>query len=354
VRASTAEPTAARAFAWRPPLDRWLDELGRGVEQWSPNPALGLDREALARCVLSGVELREPWLWHPTAQAVNLPEGVRVDPLFADTQFAVWIAAHSEDDLGTVTLPQRMRLWFPSGPDWIEAGTHGLGSIAERMAEPAIADVAVDAWCDCVGAELAGSWAAQPPTTDAEIEEFERQLARLLSCLEWLSSAMPECHAWVLDVARVIVPLRGSGGGFRSGSAPDLPGAIHLDLLSELQILEGLIHESAHCHLFRAEAAAALVDPADDARFPSPLRPEPRPLRGVLLAYHALAYICVLYGRLLAIANAGGDTVATAYDDLRARAQDAEQVLVAERGRLTSAGAAFFDRTQAELGDVYA
>lgn len=348
------QPDAASAFAWWPPLDSWLDQLAPRVECWTPHPTLGLDRGRIVRAALDGVELRESWLWHPSVKAVDSPTGGGRAQLKIDAQFAVWVAANSNVDLGTIAMSEPTRLWFPSGTAELRAGAHSLRDLGNNMSDLGPSEIAVDVWCDSVAAAPPGSWAIEPPREDSAVEELERQLTRYLMAVEWLSKQMPQCYAWAAEVVKVVVPLRGGEGLFRSGSSPDLPGVVQLDLLNELQILEGLVHEAAHLHLFRAEAAAALVDPNDDARFPSPLRPEPRPLRGILLAYHALAYICALYGGVLALAESADQRVVVQCADLRAKAKDAEQVLVAERRRLTPAGRAFVDRAQIELRSFHA
>jgi hypothetical protein len=57
---------------------------------------------------------------------------------------------------------------------------------------------------------------------------------------------------------------------------------------SLISMIDGLIHESAHAHLFSLSLGESFVHNPDDERYPSPLRRDPRPLDGI---FHA-AYVC--------------------------------------------------------------
>jgi HEXXH motif-containing protein len=110
-------------------------------------------------------------------------------------------------------------------------------------------------------------------------------------------------------------------------------------------VLEALVHESAHHHLCLAEMESLLVDPKHDGTYPSPLRPEPRPLRGILLAYHALAYICALYVEARACGFIPRDAYRSEADDLQSKLDAAESTLCSSRQFLTESGDQFFSET---------
>jgi HEXXH motif-containing protein len=123
----------------------------------------------------------------------------------------------------------------------------------------------------------------------------------------------------------------------------EIAGMVALDVFGgEIQILEALVHESAHRHLYIAEMDAPLIDPDCEERFRSPLRPEPRPLRGIMLACHALAYICLFYEEA---AKTGLETPTGALSELQNYLEDAAATLVANRHLLTPAGTEFLERT---------
>ena len=117
-----------------------------------------------------------------------------------------------------------------------------------------------------------------------------------------LLAALPEVAGWLRATTRALDLLperffaKAPDGALVSCSSPEVPGFIRITRCREpLKLLEMLVHETAHLYLFRAEAAAPLIDPSSTLSFSSPLRHEPRPLRGILLALHACAYIAAAY-----------------------------------------------------------
>jgi HEXXH motif-containing protein len=84
--------------------------------------------------------------------------------------------------------------------------------------------------------------------------------------------------------------------------------------------LESIVHESAHLHLYMALAQEPLIDPDHDGHYKSPLRPDPRPLRGILLAYHALAYIAALFADVSRLDDASSERLAGVRQRVRAAA----------------------------------
>jgi HEXXH motif-containing protein len=84
----------------------------------------------------------------------------------------------------------------------------------------------------------------------------------------------------------------------------------------------------------------------ESLRFPSPLKAKARPLRGVMLAYHALAYITALYD---ALERAGVTSDRRGLADelarLRAAADAAEATCLKARHLLTAHGRHFLDQT---------
>jgi HEXXH motif-containing protein len=94
-----------------------------------------------------------------------------------------------------------------------------------------------------------------------------------------------------------------------------------------------------------AEATSALVDPRHTSIYKSPLRDDPRPLRGVLLACHALAYIAAFYTDALQASLAAARRLEAHISETRHKLHDALGVLLANRQHLTADGGDFLDRT---------
>jgi hypothetical protein len=344
---STAAP-----WAWRPSKNAWFRGLLVPITAWRPDPALELDGSALVRRLCEAAEGNEEWLFHPLINPLVLAHGQR---LSSDFQLAVWIAGHSSTSLGSVRVPQPLWTWSPDGGVAVPPGLHDLDSLASATAKSSWPfDIALDVWSDSIGFPYPTnfsypndwSWSAHRPLSDARRGRLETEVRIFMSAVNGLSSALPECIEWTATVTRVVVPLcRDVDTKFKSGSRTDLPGVVFFDLHGGAhQICEALVHESAHQHLCIEEAAGPLVEPAHQGTYSSPLRPDPRPLRGILLAYHALVYMCLYYAEC--IGRGIGHGQEDELEGLRRKTDDGERVLADNARNLTPAGVAFFERTR--------
>jgi HEXXH motif-containing protein len=161
-----------------------------------------------------------------------------------------------------------------------------------------------------------------------------------------LQAYLPDVAAWLGEVMRLCLPIRRRPDAkFKSASRADLPGVVFCDLgVSWSLILEGLVHETSHLRLFLEEHAGPLIPADHHATYRSPLRPEPRPLRGLLLAYHALAHMAALYRDLeTAVPTA---PISQDANTIRVKLAESRAVILAARGHLTPRGADFVERTE--------
>jgi len=333
-------------WSWRPSRAAWFDAIADRAACWTP-AVTGLDDRAVSAALQAAARARDEWLWHPCLGRLTGADG---DVAASDLRMAIWVAANTRVDAGAISLAAPLAVWTPSGAIELEPGRHELARVAgaEAGAEAApFPGPAVDLWCHSTGSVEPHSWAAAPAASPADAAALEGQLQTYARTIAHLHELLPACMAWVGAATRVVVPLRGGVDVFRSCSHPSLPGMVALDLMSSPDIAEAIVHESAHLHLFTAEAAHDLIEPDHEGRYPSPLQPEPRPLRGILLACHALAYICALYrdaARIPALARWGQQL-----EPNRELARDAEQTLAREERHLTAAGRAFFADTRRVL-----
>jgi hypothetical protein len=118
-----------------------------------------------------------------------------------------------------------------------------------------------------------------------------------------------------------------------------------------LEMAEALAHESGHNLLFGLCADGALVENDDEAVFASPLRPDPRPMDGIV---HATYVTARMHRAVLALERAGvldAAAVAEAHRSLAAhRRAFAEGMAVIEaHGRLTGRGRAILAGARAHM-----
>jgi HEXXH motif-containing protein len=135
-------------------------------------------------------------------------------------------------------------------------------------------------------------------------------------------------------------------GFIKSWSTPDYPGGIFMSgtQTSVGCAVETVVHEAAHRHLFYANTHSALIREGHDSLYQSPLRRDLRPLRGVLAAAHALAYIAAA---LTDMTRTGHFTHFTVTRDETLRQFDQAAAVLYRSGKrgLTESGVAFLDRT---------
>jgi hypothetical protein len=303
---------------------------------------------AAARC-------EADWLIHPSLNAVT----VRSDEQRPQREFqmAVWLAANDPAaTLGSVRLIDALWAWSPSGGVRIAPGLYDLSELGKVVTQgDSIGHMPLDTWARSLGVVTQQLWAQTPPTNDPEQQQLNREVKMFLRATTAAAHDLAPCFDWVTSVTRVVVPLRQiSGKRTNSGSSRQMLGVVMLTLQNEIQILEALVHESAHQHLFMAEGAGPLVDPTRSSNlFRSPLRTDLRPLRGILLAYHALAYICAYYVDALSADLAQRSRLQAELSSAGEKMREAEATLLTNQECLTSSGRDFLARTMkiAAYGD---
>lgn len=333
-------------WIWQPSKSGWYKRVKTLLSSWKPAEELDLDTGALLSCLTEAVACEADWVLHPCINTLTLTEATK--RLERDFQLAVWVAAQSQASLGKISVPEPLHVWSQDGGFILPPGRYDLAALGAAVVEANCPTVlAIDLWCYSLGFPLPDTWAALQNLTDLQQEQLQQEVLVFLRTLSLAESLFKECIGWVASVARVVVPLyTESDQAFRSGSQNDLPGLIYLDLFGgEFQIMEALVHEAAHLHLFLAEAEGALVDPTYQERYTSPLRPEPRPLRGILLAYHAIAYICAFY--IEAIHQGRGISYCqNELQTMQGKLHESEQILLSCQQHMTERGRAFFQLTQ--------
>lgn len=122
-----------------------------------------------------------------------------------------------------------------------------------------------------------------------------------------------------------------------SASYQEAVGVVYLSLHPQpLTLTEALIHEASHNKLNALVELDPLLENAFSPLVTSPVRPDPRPLHGVLLAVHAFLPIARLYERLVA---RGAAELAPRFERIRQINREGAQVL-REHARPTPVGAA--------------
>jgi hypothetical protein len=352
--------TAPGPWSWRIPVRHWFVLHEAAFQNWRPAPELNL-APTLPGLLAEAASREERWLYHPFATAATIEQR----NVSRDLRLALWAAIHDERIESEVNVPAQTWMWTADGGGPIEPGRHDLRALAQQFSgakNSGAGRVEMDLWIDTVGLPLPDgivdyerwSWAHCQPLSPEDEGRLQREVVAFLVAREALMQDLSACASWVADVTRVIVPLRGTPETrFRSGSSASIPGLVFTDIDGPVeQIIESLVHESAHHWLCVAEAAGPLVDPAHTLRYTSPLRTDPRPLRGIFLAFHALAFMSAYYREWSEI-HPERKGVGKMLDGVRRLRDDALQTMRTAESALTDIGREVY-RTTVERVVAYA
>lgn len=130
-----------------------------------------------------------------------------------------------------------------------------------------------------------------------ELAVVERRVApeALTACREasdLLARYTPEYERWAARVVRSVVPLVHDGQVLRSGSRDVEPGLVTMSATDRAAaVAETLVHEASHQYMHIISWLGPLDDGSDPNLYYSPVKGTERPIRAILVAYHAVANI---------------------------------------------------------------
>lgn len=139
----------------------------------------------------------------------------------------------------------------------------------------------------------------------------------LAEALALIASSLPALHAELLASLERVVPVGYEPEKHLSASYREAPGLVYMTLHpSALTMAEALVHETQHGKLNALRWFDPVLENGDTTWSKSPVRPDLRPLRGVLLAVHAFVPVAALHLRL---AEAGHAIAQTPHFERRRR-----------------------------------
>lgn len=343
---------AWRGWSWLPEPHDWFVHLGDCLDRWGVSPARVSADAPFRDALRAAAHERAPWLVHPCLSPLLEP---RLRTHDAQVRLLVWTALNSgapAADFGTISLHADCDLFAPGGSFAVSAGEHRISDLVASAPTDDFSPMP-DPWghtlpaFDAVGDLALTAWWGHVPATAHDHDQFRASVSGLLKAQSALQRVLPAAWHWFSAMTRVTIPLRKSEGGqFRSGTMAGIPGLVLVEITDQyLLTLEALIHETAHLHYHFAEIVTPFVAPHHAQHYASPLRRDPRPLRGIFLAYHALTYMCGLY-RDWHIAT-GDPRCREAFDQLERLRHDAGDTMQSAADGLTEAGRDFLARCSA-------
>ncbi len=125
--------------------------------------------------------------------------------------------------------------------------------------------------------------------------------ASLAQCLDWILELWPELFEEMEILLKQIVPVGYSDTRHLSASYREAIGTVYMTLHPHLLTMtEALIHEFQHNKMNLASYFDGFLENAFVPLYKSPVRPDPRPLWGVLLAVHAFLPVAEFYRKMRA------------------------------------------------------
>lgn len=130
-------------------------------------------------------------------------------------------------------------------------------------------------------------------------ETEETWIASLRGALSLVDAVAPDLAAELPLILQTIVPVGFEREKHLSASYAEAIGTIYVSLHpNPLTMAEALIHECSHNKLNALFSLDRLLENGFDPLYRSPVRPDPRPLHGILLAAHAFLPVATLFERL--------------------------------------------------------
>ncbi len=131
---------------------------------------------------------------------------------------------------------------------------------------------------------------AEPGAWASSLDEALARVARYL----------PDLRAEMDLLLQQFVPVGTDERAHLSASYRELIGHVYLTLHPRnMTMTEAVIHEYQHNKINMLFHLDAVMENAFHPLYPSPVRPDPRPLHGVLLAAHAFVPVAELYHRMV-------------------------------------------------------
>lgn len=163
----------------------------------------------------------------------------------------------------------------------------------------------------------------------------EPWISSLRGALGRVATHLPDLRAEMSLYVQQIVPVGFYEDRHLSASYREAIGTLYLSLHpGPMTMVEAVIHEFQHNKLNALFESDDVLENAHEPLYASPVRPDPRPLHGVLLAVHAFLPVALLYERMIA---AGATDLDARFRDVIRINREGTEVLLAN-ARPTAVG----------------
>jgi hypothetical protein len=212
----------------------------------------------------------------------------------------------------------------------------------------------IEALIDFLAQDAASMRAAEPEALDRFLEDHRCAMRMIDADLPELAA---EIKALVSQLILVWIPNDGVSLNFDGGSAPMLWGGMFINAARQrtpLELLEVLVHESAHLLLYAFTQHEPLVLNDEAERYTSPLRRDPRPMEGI---FHATWVSARMAYAMHTLAHSPRLDAALRHQALAATQVDitnfaAGHAVIQSHARLTETGRQLIDAAAAAMQPI--
>jgi len=346
IAASRDDPAFARALFAQPTESTLITCAEAELRPGGDGPRLRALMSAASRQILTALA---------AARRLRIEHRAAASP-------AVAPLCHAAANLRVAFGPRATSIAFRDGGIAVEGGGHtvlvDLGDPAASASDLAVVDrpyhrVAAGLWLACHDNNPLAMVEAHPDKAGNALSLGGRPASEWVEALA-AAVALIDAHlagvgAELRAIGRLFVPVGFDAERHLSASYRESIGTMYLTLHpNPMTMAEAVVHEFQHNKLNAAIAIDPLLTNAWSPLYASPVRPDPRPLHGVILAVHAFQPVALLYLAMWRAAHPWSRQPAWRERFARVIAlvrQGAATVLA--NAHATPAGAAFFDQMRA-------
>lgn len=338
-----------------PNLENWslikkrgIQSLTKWIENYAVTPLIkannSLIKETLNKLALDGFDK----LYSPYTSTLFFDESVPQEKkIIQDISLILYLHHLEVISIETLDIPFDFRAFINNSTLELKAGTLDLSQI---HITPISTSLSLDVCNYTLGQSNNQTWISRDDlTTEHAAKElnlvfkhYNELLTRLNKHDHW--------SKWTTHITSIIVPLYSSNKGYISGSYKHTLASIGVEFSdSPIYNFKILVHESAHLYFHTAELFEELVTPNHSAEYWSPVKLCPRPLRMVLLAYHALVFM----GQLLNDLELINPIYIEELNEYKKRIIKSRDILEKTRLYLTDNGKFILDLTNKEADTLF-
>lgn len=335
-----------------PNFEKWdkikkngIRSLSKWINSYEIDPALKSDNALIRTTLHTLAEQASGHLYNPfTSTLFTNNSSSRKTKIIQDASLIIYLHQLKQLPLQNIHIPFCFRTFLSGSTIKIEEGTLELNQL-DVILPPPSNQPSLDICNYTLGQSNTQTWISRTDLNSKKAENELNGVCESYSELITILNKYDNWTKWVNNITSVIIPLYSPDKGYVSGSFKNTLSSIGMEFsTSTTYNFKILVHESAHLYFHTAEFFEDLVVPNHTKEYWSPVKLCPRPLRMVLLAYHALVFMGLLLNEL----NPSHQKYIEELKEYKKRIIKSKDILEKTRPYLTDNGKFILDLTSKE------